>query len=71
MNKYHVLYVEDCTPKVKSFKSKKEAKEFVSNIVSKDEFTQNNMKWVSGIAIGNYCPAKLDYKEKNLLKFLE
>jgi viroplasmin and RNaseH domain-containing protein len=69
--KYQILYVENCSQKVKSFKSKEAAKKFLKSIVSQDINTQNNVKWVSGIVIGEYYEANLDYEEKKLLKILE
>ena len=69
-NNYHILYVCNGSPKVKTVSSKEEARIFVTQIVSQDKFSQNHVRWVSGIVIGEYHEAELDYKEDKLLKIL-
>lgn len=66
-----VLYVENCDNRFKSFKSKKSARKFVESLVEADVYTQNNTRYLTGIVIGEYKQAKLDYIEKKILKKLK
>ena len=63
-----VLYVIDGTPDYKVFKNLKLADEFVELITSKNIYTENNYCFLTGIVVGNYVKANLDYKKKEIIK---
>lgn len=65
--KYTVLYVDDCTPKSKSFRTKKEALSFAKPIIESNK----NDYWVDGIVVGEYIKANLDGEEEDIIKRLK
>ena len=65
--KYTVLYVDDCTPKQKTFNSKKKALEFVAPIVK----SNSDILWIDGLVIGEYIRAELDGESEELIKRLK
>lgn len=69
--KYTVLYVDNCTPSYKEFDSAKDAKKFAKSIASADKETQDNIRYLTGLVVGEYIPANMDYKEKDILKHLK
>lgn len=65
--KYTVLYVDDGTPKSKSFDSNNEALNFVKPIIESNK----PYYWVDGIVIGEYIRASLDGEEEDIIKRLK
>lgn len=68
---YVVLYVKDCIPSHKSFKTAKKAHTFIKNIANKPYEHQHNVEYITGLIIGKYKPANMDFHEKHLLKLLK
>lgn len=70
MKKYTILYVDDCNPKHISFKTKKQALKFVSDLTSKLPSRQD-ITYIDGLVIGEYVKAELDYIENKIIKKLK
>jgi hypothetical protein len=64
---YTVLYVDDATPKQKSFSSKKKALEFVTPIIR----ANSDILWIDGLVVGEYIKAELDGESEKLIKRLK
>jgi hypothetical protein len=65
--KYTVLYVDDGTPKFKSFKDKNDALNFAKPIIEMNK----DFYWVDGLVIGEYIRANLDGEEEDIIKRLK
>ena len=65
--KYTVLYVDDGTPKAKTFTNKSDALKFINPIVEADK----DYYWVDGLVIGEYIRASLDGEEEDIIKRLK
>jgi hypothetical protein len=65
-----VLYVEDCSSKYKTFKKRKKAMKFIRRVTGFSTRLQDTM-YITGLVMGKYVDARLDYEEKHILKALK
>jgi len=67
----YVLYVNNCSPTYEEFDSAKKAKKFIDEIVSAPQKVQDNERFVTGLVIGEFLDAQMDYEEKEMLERLK